>query len=340
MRKMITLLYNHFNRTYIKKIENKKFNVLKYSSIFSCFSIKLQKYISSLILIPIIFSVISCSSKLLLEENLFQNGSVLSRTFKNGKYYFIEKYYTNGNLFLSAPISNCSGFYRLFYPNNKIMYEIEINTNKKSIIGSYFSETGAVELREFYSNEINLSNTYLLSNMQITDGNFECYYKNGKKKFITFLKDGREQNSAIRYYYSGNIMQVDNLNNGKRDGRNKFFFENGTIYTMVSYSNDILEGESITFFENGTTNYYSQFKNGLLNGKSFRSFNNGEKRIEYTCKTNVLNGIVIEYHTNNQIAVIMNFRDGKPDGLQEIFNEELKMYILSLTPELSEFINN
>jgi len=202
------------------------------------------------------------------------------------------------------------------------MYEIEINTNKKSIIGSYFSETGGVEIREFYSNEVKISNTYYIHKKQVTDGHVNYYYQSGKKKFTCFLKNGKPQNRTVCYYYSGSVMRIENYNKGILNGENKFFYENEKIFTMVYYSNGNLEGESITFFENGTTNYYSQFENGLLNGKSFRSFDNGEKRIEYTCKTNVLNGIVIEYHTNNQIAVIMNFRDGKPDGFQEMFNEK------------------
>ena len=145
----------------------------------------------------------------------------INNTFSNTEYLKLETYDENNNL-----------FQRIYYRNNKMTIEQEVEGNQAKMI-------------------------YLFDNTNLMSGKLETYM-NGKLFSIMQIKNFIPEGEVKMFYPSGKLLSIFNLKNEQIDGIVKAFFENGKLMGIANFKDGLQDGEAIEYDENGNVikDYY------------------------------------------------------------------------------------
>ena len=150
-----------------------------------------------------------------------------NNVFSNIEYSKFEVYDTNNNL-----------LQRIYYRNNKMTIEQEINGNQAKMI-------------------------YLFDNTNSMSGKLEAY-KNGELISIMQIKNFLPEGEVKMFYPSGKLLSTFYIKNNKMDGSVKTYYENGKIQGVYNIKDNVLNGESIEYDENGNVIKKVLYKNGNI----------------------------------------------------------------------------
>ena len=150
-----------------------------------------------------------------------------NNVFSNIEYSKFEVYDTNNNL-----------LQRIYYRNNKMTIEQEVNGNQAKMI-------------------------YLFDNTNSMSGKVEVY-KNGELISILQIKNLLPEGEVKIFYPSGRVLTIFNLKNGQIDGMMKIFFENGKLMGVANFKDGIQDGEAIEYDKNGNVVEKVLYKNGNI----------------------------------------------------------------------------
>ena len=151
----------------------------------------------------------------------------INNTFSNTEYLKLETYDENNNL-----------FQRIYYRNNKMTIEQEVEGNQAKMI-------------------------YLFDNTNLMSGKLETYM-NGKLFSIMQIKNFIPEGEVKMFYPSGKLLSIFNLKNEQIDGRVKAFFENGKLMGIANFKDGLQDGEAIEYDENGNVIKKVSYKNGKI----------------------------------------------------------------------------
>ena len=151
----------------------------------------------------------------------------INNTFSNTEYLKLETYDENNNL-----------FQRIYYRNNKMTIEQEVEGNQAKMI-------------------------YLFDNTNLMSGKLETYM-NGKLFSIMQIKNFIPEGEVKMFYPSGKILSIFNLKNEQIDGIVKAFFENGKLMGIANFKDGLQDGEAIEYDENGNVIKKVLYKNGKI----------------------------------------------------------------------------
>lgn len=150
-----------------------------------------------------------------------------NNVFSNIEYSKFEVYDTNNNL-----------LQRIYYRNNKMTIEQEVNGNQAKMI-------------------------YLFDNTNLMSGKLETYM-NGKLFSIMQIKNFIPEGEVKMFYPSGKLLSIFNLKNEQIDGIVKAFFENGKLMGIANFKDGLQDGEAIEYDENGNVIKKVLYKNGKI----------------------------------------------------------------------------
>ena len=151
----------------------------------------------------------------------------INNTFSNTEYLKLETYDENNNL-----------FQRIYYRNNKMTIEQEVEGNQAKMI-------------------------YLFDNTNLMSGKLETYM-NGKLFSIMQIKNFIPEGEVKMFYPSGKLLSIFNLKNEQIDGIVKAFFENGRLMGIANFKDGLQDGEAIEYDENGNVIKKVLYKNGKI----------------------------------------------------------------------------
>ena len=151
----------------------------------------------------------------------------INNTFSNTEYLKLETYDENNNL-----------FQRIYYRNNKMTIEQEVEGNQAKMI-------------------------YLFDNTNLMSGKLETYM-NGKLFSIMQIKNFIPEGEVKMFYPSGKLLSIFNLKNEQIDGIVKAFFENGKLMGIANFKDGLQDGEAIEYDENGNVIKKVLYKNGKI----------------------------------------------------------------------------
>ena len=151
----------------------------------------------------------------------------INNTFSNTEYLKLETYDENNNL-----------FQRIYYRNNKMTIEQEVEGNQAKMI-------------------------YLFDNTNLMSGKLETYM-NGKLFSIMQIKNFIPEGEVKMFYPSGKLLSIFNLKNEQIDGIVKAFFENGKLMGIANFKDGLQDGEAIEYDENGNVLEKVLYKNGKI----------------------------------------------------------------------------
>ena len=151
----------------------------------------------------------------------------INNTFSNTEYLKLETYDENNNL-----------FQRIYYRNNKMTIEQEVEGNQAKMI-------------------------YLFDNTNLMSGKLETYM-NGKLFSIMQIKNFIPEGEVKMFYPSGKLLSIFNLKNEQIDGIVKAFFENGKLMGIANFKDGLQDGEAIEYDENGNVIKKVSYKNGKI----------------------------------------------------------------------------
>lgn len=151
----------------------------------------------------------------------------INNTFSNTEYLKLETYDENNNL-----------FQRIYYRNNKMTIEQEVEGNQAKMI-------------------------YLFDNTNLMSGKLETYM-NGKLFSIMQIKNFIPEGEVKMFYPSGKLLSIFNLKNEQIDGMVKAFFENGKLMGVANFKDGLQDGEAIEYDENGNVIKKVLYKNGKI----------------------------------------------------------------------------
>ena len=151
----------------------------------------------------------------------------INNTFSNTEYLKLETYDENNNL-----------FQRIYYRNNKMTIEQEVEGNQAKMI-------------------------YLFDNTNLMSGKLETYM-NGKLFSIMQIKNFIPEGAVKMFYPSGKLLSIFNLKNEQIDGIVKAFFENGKLMGIANFKDGLQDGEAIEYDENGNVIKKVLYKNGKI----------------------------------------------------------------------------
>ena len=151
----------------------------------------------------------------------------INNTFSNTEYLKLETYDENNNL-----------FQRIYYRNNKMTIEQEVEGNQAKMI-------------------------YLFDNTNLMSGKLETYM-NGKLFSIMQIKNFIPEGEVKMFYPSGKLLSIFNLKNEQIDGIVKAFFENGKLMGIANFKDGLQDGEAIEYDENGNVVKKVLYKNGKI----------------------------------------------------------------------------
>ena len=147
-----------------------------------------------------------------------------NNVFSNIEYSKFEVYDTNNNL-----------LQRIYYRNNKMTIEQEVEGNQAKII-------------------------YLFDNTNSMSGKLEAY-KNGELISIMQIKNFLPEGEVKIFFPSGKLLSTFYIKNGTMDGTMKVFYENGKIRMIGHFKDGKKDGEFIEYEEDGSIVDKALYKN-------------------------------------------------------------------------------
>ena len=128
----------------------------------------------------------------------------------------------------------------------------------------YVSDKKDGILRKFENGKLILIESY---KMDILDGVYLKFYKNGKKEEESFYKNGEKHGDSKWYYDNEQILTTYNYDMGKIVGSVKSYYKTGEMKGEMTYKNNELDGEYKLFFENGQLKTEGKYLQGQKHGE-------------------------------------------------------------------------
>ena len=154
-------------------------------------------------------------------------------------------------------------------------------------------------------------------------GVFFRNYKSGVRAEFNF-KDGKLDGLFELFYENGQLKEEKNYKEGKYNGLQEKYDENGKLEYKAYYKNDKIDGIEMQYVGEGILLKKSNYKDGKKDGLT-EFYENGEisQRINYKNNTGYFIDGVFELINDAGTAVgrIVTYKDGKKDGLEEVFYE-------------------
>ena len=148
-----------------------------------------------------------------------------NNVFSNIEYSKFEVYDTNNNL-----------LQRIYYRNNKMTIEQEVNGNQAKMIYLFDNTNSMSGKLEAYKNG------ELISIMQIKnflpEGEVKIFFPSGKLLSTFYIKNGTMDGTMKAFYENGKIRMIGHFKNGKKDGEFIEYEEDGSIIDKALYKND------------------------------------------------------------------------------------------------------
>ena len=145
--------------------------------------------------------------------------------YSNIEYSKFEVYDTNNNL-----------LQRIYYRNNKMTIEQEVNGNQAKMIYLFDNTNSMSGKLEAYKNG------ELISIMQIKnflpEGEVKIFFPSGKLLSTFYIKNGTMDGTMKAFYENGKIRMIGHFKNGKKDGEFIEYDEDGSIIDRALYKND------------------------------------------------------------------------------------------------------
>ena len=101
----------------------------------------------------------------------------------------------------------------------------------------------------------------------IKQGEYICYYENGKPELVENYNDGELHGKWTEYYENGNTRIKGNYKDGKEDGKWTEYYENGSIELVENCKNGEGHGKWTWYDEDGKPEREQNYKDrniGLL----------------------------------------------------------------------------
>ena len=148
-----------------------------------------------------------------------------NNVFSNIEYSKFEVYDTNNNL-----------LQRIYYRNNKMTIEQEVNGNQAKMIYLFDNTNSMSGKLEAYKNG------ELISIMQIKnflpEGEVKIFFPSGKLLSTFYIKNGTMDGTMKAFYENGKIRMIGHFKDGKKDGEFIEYDEDGSIIDRALYKND------------------------------------------------------------------------------------------------------
>ena len=148
-----------------------------------------------------------------------------NNVFSNIEYSKFEVYDTNNNL-----------LQRIYYRNNKMTIEQEVNGNQAKMIYLFDNTNSMSGKLEAYKNG------ELISIMQIKnflpEGEVKIFFPSGKLLSTFYIKNGTMDGTMKAFYENGKIRMIGHFKDGKKDGEFIEYEEDGSIVDKALYKND------------------------------------------------------------------------------------------------------
>lgn len=213
------------------------------------------------------------------------------------------------------------GYNIFYYKTGKISSEGMMKNGKPDGYWKTYYMTGVKKSEGNRKNHI-LDSTWIFYN-NVGDTVKKINYVLGKKTgyLLTYNTD---RNDNLEYI--GNIISRELYINDKKEGPSYYFYKNGNLKSKIEYRNNKKNGRVLEYNESGiiiTILNYSKGTlverekvnrvddNGLKQGtwKEFYDDNTVKKEVNYT--NNILDGLYKEYDQNEDITLLLRYREGK-----------------------------
>ena len=132
----------------------------------------------------------------------------------------------------------------------KLKSEYTIEDGRQNGTSYIWYQSGQLEIKEFYENDIMLS--------------YKTWYENGMpKKEFNYNEEGQLDGSISQWYETGKPSFEAVYFNGMKNGVHRRWHENGNIEEYSFYKNDKLNGTRYVWHMNGQLIEQSNWKDGV-----------------------------------------------------------------------------
>ena len=109
-------------------------------------------------------------------------------------------------------------------------------------------------------------------------------YETGKKEMEGYLKDGKGDGLAVRWFENGQKQLEVNMKDGKQDGLQTRWYENGQKEMEENFKDGKPDGLALQWHENGQKSGEGNYKDGKIDGLAVTWHENGQKKSEVKFK--------------------------------------------------------
>ena len=216
-----------------------------------------------------------------LYENLVQNSKAelkITSAVKEGIYIF---WFQPGIKWMEETFKNDKhdGTFRVFYPNGKRMFEMELKNSIANGKLTLWDTVGNIYLEENYVNrkKDGVFTEYYSSGKKMSEKHYKVGVKrqlhekkwreNGNLEYETnYNEAGQHHGESLNYHENGKLHYRTFYDNGKQNGKNTYYYSSGQIQMSNNYKNDLLEGEYISWYVNGKISAKGNYKNNRREG--------------------------------------------------------------------------
>ena len=200
----------------------------------------------------------------------------------------------------------------VYHDNGVMHYEGPYNQkNEKQGLFFFYDKTG----------ELNGGKIYIKNQLQCQgeinregkkQGEWECFFDNGKTKSKGTYVDDVKNGEWIFYYSNGKIEQKGKYEKDKPEGEWVLYHPNGQLWRNETYENGLEHGKFEEYNRYGTLISKGKFKFGERAGKWEYYLNDIVELGSY--KANEKNGLWQHFNDYDELLFEGNFQDGLPDG--------------------------
>ena len=218
-----------------------------------------------------------------------------------------------------------SGTQSQYYPNGQLKGTYEADgTQTPHPFVSYYSN-GRVFTQGQVANNIRtgsfterypdgtLMESYSYNDKEEFDGEYLCYYPNGKIRSRSIYKDGKPDGDYTEYDYDGKPVITCHFKNGQYTDA-ETYMPDGSVRATTALKDKHLTNELYTSMGRKLASVTRNAKLEL-DGKHITYYPNGGVAQERNFKNGNLNGVCKEYYPSGQVFIYAEYKNGTRDGL-------------------------
>jgi uncharacterized protein len=269
-------------------------------------------------------------------ENILQNSKAEGKIASGGKEGLYITWFQPGIKWMEETFKNDKhdGTFRVFYPNGKRMFEMELKNSIANGKLTVWDSAGNVNIEENYVNskKDGVFTEYYSSGKKMSEKHYKVgakrqlhekkWRENGNLEYETNNNEaGQHHGESLNYHENGKLHYQTFYDNGKQNGKNTYYYSSGQIQMSNNYKNDLLEGEYISWYENGKISAKGNYKNNRREGYweelSYDSiFSKGNYKLDEK------DSIWTYYDSNGQLVSTETYKN----GILQLKKEEPKKY--------------